>query len=306
MDVRIGIVTPSYNQGQFLEETINSVLSQDYTPLQYVIIDGGSSDQSVEIIRKYEKYLHFWISEKDAGQSQAINKGLRQIRADVWAYLNSDDTYRPGTFGKVAAAFRDPNATWVTGRGAYVDVVGDRVDEMIPVIDWNIDAVLESLISSPVVMAVQVSNFMRSSIIDEFGYFDETLHYCMDVEYGLRPLLAGVRPLVIDEVLANARLHSQSKTVNQEASGAFAKESAEILERLISTGRLENHSQAASNALEGYRRQEAIGDVWRAWQHQGRMRAFIAWAKAVTERPSLVAHRPALGQLRRIITGWRG
>src|SRR5271166_6639276 len=133
MEIQIGIVTPSYNQGRFLEETIDSVLSQGYPHLQYVIMDGGSTDESVEIIRRYERHLAFWISERDHGQSHAINKGLRRLRTDVGAYLNSDDTYLPETFVKVAAAFLDPGVKWVTGRGAYVDVRGRRVKDMIPV-----------------------------------------------------------------------------------------------------------------------------------------------------------------------------
>jgi glycosyltransferase involved in cell wall biosynthesis len=301
--ISIGIVTPSYNQGRFLEETIDSVLSQGYPHLQYVIIDGGSTDESVKIIRKHEQHLAFWVSEKDFGQSHAINKGLRHLRTDVWAYLNSDDTYLPETFVKVAAAFLDRGVKWVTGRGTYVDVTGRRVKEMIPVRDWTVDSVLENLIANPVVMAVQVANFMRRSIVEEFGYFNESLHYCMDVEYGLRPLLSGIRPLVIDELLAKARLHPESKTVIQNANGEFARESAEILEGLLRTGEGRCHREAVLSALRNYRRQEALAYVWRTWRSAGRLSGLVAWTHVVANDPSLVAHRPALGLLRRVVSG---
>ena len=301
MPIEIGIVTPSYNQGRFLEEAIDSVLSQDYRNRQYVIIDGGSTDNSVEIIRKYEKHLTFWVSEPDHGQSHAINKGLERITSDVWAYLNSDDVYAPGTFAKVASAFRDPNIKWVTGRGVYVDVNGQPVREMVPVRDWSIESVLENLIAAPIVVAAQVSNFMRRSILKEFGCFDKSLCYCMDVDFGLRFLLAGIRPMVIDEVLASARLHSESKTVSKGLDGEFARESALILKRLIYSNSAD--LRAIENALSGYRRHVAIGTVRQRWETSGRLSGLGAWARAAVNDPSLMAHRPALGLLRRIAFG---
>src|SRR6266550_8991921 len=96
MPPKISIVTPSFNQGRFLEETILSVLNQNYANLEYIIIDGGSDDESVEIIRRYEDRLAFWISEKDRGQVHAINKGLEQATGAIFAFINSDDVYLPG------------------------------------------------------------------------------------------------------------------------------------------------------------------------------------------------------------------
>src|SRR5258708_1539817 len=116
MPPKLSIVTPSYNQGQFLEETILSVLDQKYANLEYIIIDGGSTDESVEIIRRYAKHLAFWVSEKDRGQVHAINKGIAKTTGDIFGFINSDDVYLPGAFNTVVDHFENNPATeWVCG-----------------------------------------------------------------------------------------------------------------------------------------------------------------------------------------------
>lgn len=133
---RISIVTPSYNQGRFLEETLRSVLLQGYPDLEYIVIDGGSTDESGEIIRKYEAWLTYWVSERDQGQSDAINKGWRRCTGDIIVWLNSDDGYAPNALCEVARAFQ-ANAfpAMVYGQEIVMDHQGNRTR------CWNIASV---------------------------------------------------------------------------------------------------------------------------------------------------------------------
>jgi glycosyltransferase involved in cell wall biosynthesis len=122
---KISIVTPSYNQGDFIEETILSVLEQNYPNLEYLIMDGGSTDQSVEIIKKYEKYLTYWVSEKDRGMYEAIQKGFAKTNGDIMAWLNSDDKYHPKAFSVVQEILAQfPEVNWLTGSPTLWDEAG--------------------------------------------------------------------------------------------------------------------------------------------------------------------------------------
>src|ERR1051326_2842776 len=127
---RITVITPSFNQAEFLAQTITSVLGQKYPNIEYMVIDGGSTDGSVDIIRRYEKDLAYWVSEKDRGQTHAINKGLRRATGEIIAYLNSDDYYLPSAFDRVAAHFRaHPDVDLIHGRCRTVDVGGNKTGE---------------------------------------------------------------------------------------------------------------------------------------------------------------------------------
>jgi len=302
----LGIVTPSYNQGQYLEEAIDSVLSQGYPKLQYVIIDGGSTDNSVDIIRKYEKYLTYWVSEKDRGQSHAINKGLARLKCDVWAYLNSDDMYCPGTFAKVMEAFADPSVNWVTGTGRYVDSDGASVKDMVPTSDWSMPDVMRKIIVDPIIVASQVANFFRSSVVDQYGNFDEALHYCMDSEFGLRFMHEGGRPAIIEGILAKARLHPSSKTVTMASSGAFHAETAAILRNLVARKILDAEtSRAAKTALAEFRKLSAVAQARDARESKGTPSGISTLALKLITNPDLLAYRPALGLARQMLTGRR-
>ena len=210
---RITIVTPSYQQASYLEQTIDSILSQRYPNLEYIIIDGGSADGSVEIIKRYEKHLAYWISEKDRGQTHAINKGLERSTGSILAYLNSDDYYLPGALQSVADAFLlDPDFDLVHGRCRVVDESGNKVGEQFGSIDR-----FEQIVDLWSVwwgrrQFVQPEVFWSRRIMDRIGHFREELYFVMDFDYWARILQAKGRVGRIDAEIACFRRTTVQKS----------------------------------------------------------------------------------------------
>jgi glycosyltransferase involved in cell wall biosynthesis len=204
---RISIVTPSLNQASFLEDTICSVLRQGYPNLEYIVIDGGSTDGSVDIIKKYEKSICFWSSAKDQGQASAINKGLRMISGEIWSFLNSDDTYSPDALNRIVRAFHGhPDAEVVYGNCNFINENNliTRVKKPGP---YNRKKMLKNN------YLYQPAVFARSEVLQRYGFFDESLRFSMDYEYWLR-FDNDKRFVYIDEPIANYRLHASSKTIH--------------------------------------------------------------------------------------------
>lgn len=209
MKSKISIVTPSYNQGQFLEETILSVLNQDYPNIEYIIIDGGSTDNSVDIIKKYADRLTYWVSEPDKGMTHALNKGFARTTGDILNWINSDDYFLPGAFRAVAEAFnsRDDRRGFVYGdvRNIRADgtILGER--KMIE-FDSGILRYGRNLFAQP-------ASFFHSRVLDKIGLLDENLPFAMDYEFWIRAYNAGFAFQKIDKLLAAFRFHGESKTV---------------------------------------------------------------------------------------------
>jgi len=191
---RISIVTPSLNQGKFIEETIRSVLLQGYPDLEYIIIDGGSTDNSLEFIKKYEKWLSSWISEEDKGQSHAINKGFAKATGEIFAYINSDDLYEPGAFKLVAPLFRQKKDVLVAGECVIFDEQGVR-DIYMPFWPQNLNLLLTKC------PFAQPASFWHSGVILKTGGMDESLKFCFDMEFFLRCAIFGISPNLINEKL---------------------------------------------------------------------------------------------------------
>jgi glycosyltransferase involved in cell wall biosynthesis len=207
----ISIVTPSFNQARFVEATIRSVLLQGYPRFEYVVVDGGSTDGAVELIRKYEPWLASWTSEKDRGQSDAINKGLARATGDIVAWLNSDDRFLPGTLAGVArAASRTPRAAAWVGQVRSVTPEGKLVFLQVPrgltraeLADWG----HAGQISQP-------ACFFARWAAEQAGPLDERYHFVLDVELWLRLAERGTL-VAVDEVWAEETIHAEAKTYGQ-------------------------------------------------------------------------------------------
>jgi glycosyltransferase involved in cell wall biosynthesis len=207
---RISIIIPSFNQGQFIEETIRSIVLQAWPDLEFIIIDGGSGDETVDVIKKYEPWISYWVSEPDHGQAEAINKGLRKATGDIVAWFNADDFYTEGTFAAVADAWRrNPRGIYaapvanfyVRGRETLIRPRGLSLENVVQY--WK----RQSIWHDP-------GLFWSRAVVDAVGGPDTSLHYAHDFDYLARALQhANVE--YVDHVAAGFRLHRESKTISQ-------------------------------------------------------------------------------------------
>jgi glycosyltransferase involved in cell wall biosynthesis len=204
---KISIVTPSFNQGEFLEETICSVLNQNYPNLEYIIIDGGSTDNSVEIIRKYEKHLKYWISEKDKGVYDAIQKGFAQSTGEIMAWINSDDLYHPLSFLTIAEIFTSfPEVSWLQGNPSGFDEKSRNV-ALQPMRLWS----RYNFYLKDFAFIQQESTFWRRTLWEKAGSgFDPNLKYAGDLELWLR-FFRHERLFVTDALIAGFRFRSSNQ-----------------------------------------------------------------------------------------------
>jgi glycosyltransferase involved in cell wall biosynthesis len=218
---KLTIITPSFNQAAFVERTIRSVLDQGYENLEYLVVDGGSTDGSKAIIERYADRLAWWVSEPDDGQTDALNKGLARATGDVVAYINSDDYYLPGAFETAISALERSDALWVVGAARFVDA-DDRVTEVwrpTPpprakhwwiLYPWGVP---------------QAATFWRREAFQRHGDFRRDMHYIFDTEFGLRLAFAGELPTMIDQELAVRVVHDEAKSWDR---GPFDREERQL------------------------------------------------------------------------------
>jgi glycosyltransferase involved in cell wall biosynthesis len=241
----VSIVTPSYNQASYLEETIQSVLNQTYENVEYIIIDGGSTDGSQEIIRKHENKLKYWQSKKDKGFADAINQGWMRATGDILAYLNSDDLLEMDAAQKAVQAFLDsPDTDIVYGDTTVIDEKGNTM-RLFHSEPFDIHTVFKTWFD-PI---RQPSAFIRKSVRDQFGGMDESFQFCADFEYWIRIAAGGAHFLYIPDLLSRTREHADAKSTRQQ--DVQARELIRIFEKFRNSLVFLNSGVPEKEALQG-------------------------------------------------------
>jgi glycosyltransferase involved in cell wall biosynthesis len=300
---KISIVTPSYNQGQFIEETIRSVFLQGYPDLEYIIIDGGSTDNTVETLKKYEKWLTYWVSEPDRGQSHAINKGFTNASGEIFAYLNSDDVYEKGCFHVVSQTLAKVSTPHlILGKCVYFDSIGiNKIETPI----WPNE--LKEFLFPFSMTFDQPSAFWNNSLYRLLVSFDETLHFCFDLDFFLRAGLNGVKPVVVPEILS--RLREYRNTKSRSHTLKFYDETIILINKV---GTICGLSEDEKNK----RIQRVLGDieymkVLLSWKTKGRISAIVDYSLLFLSHPKYILQRRFIGLGRCLlycspdrVTGW--
>ena len=225
----VSIVTPSYNQASYLEQTITSVLNQDYSHIEYIIVDGASTDNSVDIIEKYKSKLAYWVSERDTGQADAINKGFAHATGEIIAWLNSDDYYLEGTLSAAVKIFEEnPDVVLAYGNMLAVDEHGKTFNTL----NYK-QLTLEDLLCFQIIG--QPAVFMRRSALQKTGGLDPTFHFLLDHHLWIRIAQQG-KILHVPQTWAAARYHAEAK--NRAKAAEFGREAFRILESVEQDGNL--------------------------------------------------------------------
>lgn len=265
--MKLSIVTPSYNQGKFLGDTIRSVIASTRPPDEYFVIDGGSNDGSVDTIREYEGFITTWVSEPDQGQADAINKGFRLCNGDIIGWLNSDDMVLPGTFDRILKVFEhNPNAAIVYGDVFSIDEIGETINLQrfrqlrLP------DLMAFNIISQPGV-------FFRRGALQAAGLLDESYHYLLDHHLWLRLAQQG-EMVYIPEPFAAARYHPAAKNVAYTRH--FGQEAFRMMAWMRDDPRLgslfakhKRKIESGAYRLDGYYQMEG-GQFWQGLACYGR------------------------------------
>lgn len=295
--MRITVVTPSFNQARYLERTLDSVLSQGWPGLEYIVVDGGSTDGSVDIIKRHEKHLAWWVSESDRGQSHALNKGFARAGGELLTWLNSDDWYLPGALQHFAeAAAAHPEADVLVGHGEMVDAAG--TPRIVPERDTPID--MQSLLNwVRGGWFLQPASCFRRRMWEACAPLDERAHLTLDLDLWLRAAAAGQRFVRIPQTLARAQIHDEAKTF------AFAwpmrLESARLLERHGAEGEFERAMAELVSELRAQR--ESLAWYQSSFQDvvgHPLVRALRPLVKVLARRPSQYWMQDLPGWIQRV------
>jgi glycosyltransferase involved in cell wall biosynthesis len=214
--MKVSVVTPSFNQGRFIERTLRSVATQSGSRIDHMVVDGGSTDDTVDVLKTFDGTIR-WVSESDKGQTDAVNKGIRSTDGEIIGWLNSDDIYYPDAVSRVVAFFNaHPEIDVVYGMADHIDQ-DDKAFEAYPSEPWNFERLKDTC------FICQPATFFRRRVVEKYGLLDDALHYCMDYEFWLRLGKAGVLFGYLEDKLAGSRLYAENKTL-----GSRIKVHAEI------------------------------------------------------------------------------
>lgn len=217
----ISIITPSFNQSAYLEQTIKSVLDQDYANIEYIVMDGGSTDSSVDIIKRHAARLAFWTSERDRGQADAINKGMTRAHGEILAWLNSDDYYLPGAISSAVKIFeQNPDAVLIYGDMLAVNEHGETTN----ILKYQ-QLTLEDLLCFQIIG--QPAVFFRREAFEKTGGLDTTFHFLLDHQLWIKTAAQG-KILHVNQTWAAARYHAEAK--NRAKAAEFGREAFRILD----------------------------------------------------------------------------
>jgi glycosyltransferase involved in cell wall biosynthesis len=230
--MKVSIVTPSYNQGQFIERTLQSVANQTGAEIEHVIFDGGSTDNTVDVLKNFPSPVR-WISKKDKGQTDAVNQGIQATDGEIIGWLNSDDVYYPDAVARIVKYFdQHPDIDVLYGMADHIDLY-DNAFESYPTEPWDFKRLQETC------FICQPALFFRRRVVSQYGLLDESLNYCMDYEFWLRLGKDGARFAYLEEKLAGSRLYAENKTlgarvkVHKEINDMFKKKFGRVPDRWI-------------------------------------------------------------------------
>lgn len=272
---KISIVTPSYNQGAYLEETIRSIALQKYPNIEHIIMDGGSKDDSVAVIKKYADCISYWVSEKDRGQSHAINKGIERCTGVIFNWINSDDLLMPGALWAVARAWLKKPGAIVAGNTEFFDDTG--VKEVVKASDQTLRNFIRFW-EAPEFAWAQPGTFIPLADLKAIGGIQEELKYCMDYQMMVKLLMRDLPVVYVDHLIARFRLHPQSKTVG-------AKEDFR-LERVPALRSIKDLPVAVTDSEWDAEQARRLVDVARhAWRLNGHVRAIRLMGRALATSP---------------------
>lgn len=295
---RISVIIPTLNQGEFIESTLRSVIDQNYAGIELIVMDGGSKDRTLEILKGAAPQIAILESAPDRGQSHAINKGLARATGDVWCYLNSDDLLLPGSLARIGELFQNSTVDWVGGISVIFDEHGDR-GTVTPQEPKTSKEILTPW-SRSVEHVFPCSNvcFMRRSIYEKLGGFEESYGYSMDMEYYTRAHFAGYRLQRIPEVLGRWRWHPASKTVKDGSAYRFLEEELRIATLYADRLNTDDREELSREIIK-HRKSYLVRRALHSPSVQSRFARLFRLVSEAILHPSLMWFRPWLSAVKK-------